>query len=100
VESESTVALVARVAADALELPLPEDSLPPVVVEPPLVAVEAISLARRHTPIYKPGTKSTQPTQRRVGPGLLLHKTSSLSSSQFSVIITGKCSQNHLHLYL
>ena len=47
-ESESAVAWVARVAADAPELPLPVASLLPVVVVPPL----EVSLARRHTSLY------------------------------------------------
>jgi len=49
VESESAVGWVAGVAADIPELPLPVASLPPVVVEPPLLAVETVSLAGHHT---------------------------------------------------
>ena len=46
-ESEFTVA---GVATDAPELPLSVEALlPPLVVEPPQVAVDAVSLACRHT---------------------------------------------------
>jgi len=44
--------VVAGVAADAPKLPLPVDveaPLPPVIMEPPLVAVEAVPPACRHT---------------------------------------------------